>query len=243
MKKSIVLDGIIEAYRALISERYQYDYLKQNYDLPASFDRERVDRFRHYFLENIYPEPKKRTKLNEAFSSLDEYIKHPEKMIRLLVESAKLMFKHGRHLPKILSAGLKAMRSYRAANNFEMQLVSQAVKTSLEPPFTSTQMEDFLRKLPRHELDDFVESSHALFETLHDRELVNKIKDVVAYLIDRMEGQPEYFSEVEINGMKLGQNIIVEGDTLFDELTVEEQFKIFEFVVNFEKQVIETLFI
>jgi len=243
MENDKALEGIIEAYRHLISERYQYDYLKANYDLPDSFNQERVDRFRDYFLENIYPDPKKRTELNEAFDSLDDYTKHPEKLLRLLVESAKLIFKHGRHLPKILTAGLKAMRSFKAANRFELQLASRALQSELNPPFSSTQMEELLKQLPRPELESFVESSRTLFETLHDRKLVSKIKDIVEYLISRMESQPEHFSKIEINGFKLGQNIIVEGDKLFDELTVEEQFKIFEFVVNLEKNVIDQLFV
>lgn len=243
MEKDIYLDGVITAYRKLIAERYQYDYLVEHYDLPKSFDKERVNRFKDYFLENIYPEPKKRNELNEAFDSLDNYIKHPEKLLRLLVESAKLIFKHGRHLPKILSAGLKAMRSFKAANRFEYQLVDQAKLSEFEPPFSSDQMNELLKQLPKNELDAFVESSRALFETLHDRPLVEKIKDIVEYLIKRMKSQTKHFSETEVSGLILGRNIIVEGDKLFDELTQDEQYKIFEFVVNLEKDVIDKLFI
>lgn len=243
MEKDTILNEIIIAYRKLIAERYQYEYLTEHYDLPSSFDRVRVDRFRDYFLEHIYPEPQKRDELNDAFDSLDEYIKHPEKLLRLLVESAKLIFKHGRHLPKILGAGLKAMRSFKAANRFELQLVEQARRSKLDPPFSSEQMNEFLKQLPKNELNAFVESSRALFETLHDRVLVKKIKDIVDYLIDRMKNQPKHFSDIEISGLILGRDIIVKGDQLFDELTEEEQHKIFEFVVKLEKDVIDTLFV
>jgi len=243
MENNNLLDSIITAYRNLVAERYQYEYLKENYDLPESFDRIRVDRFRNYFLENIYPDPKKRTELNKAFESLDDFINKPEKLLKLLIESAKLIFKHGRNLPKILRAGLKAMRSFKAANQFELQLVQQARLANMLAPFTSDQINTLLKELPRHELVAFVDSSQALFETLHDRTLVTKIKDIVDYLIERMETQPEHFSLTEVNGFKLGRDIIVKGDKLFEELTYEDQHKIFEFVVMVEKDVIKKLFV
>lgn len=242
MDDKLILEGIITAYRQLIFERYQYEYLHDKHDLPTSFDKDKVDRFRSYFLNNIYPDVQKRNELNEAFESLDSYIKQPEKLLRLLMDSAGLLFKYGRHLPKILTAGLKAMRSFRAATTFENQLVGQAKQLALLPPYTADTMNTLLRSLDRKEMDYFVDQSKSLFEILHDRELVIKIKDIVSHLIVRMKKQPKYYSETEVNGLELGKDIIVKGDTLFTELTTEDKFHIFEFVINLEAEVIEDLF-
>ncbi|MFK7979352.1 MAG: hypothetical protein AB8G86_05190, partial [Saprospiraceae bacterium] len=46
-------------------------------------------------------------------------IQQPKKLLRILLDSGRLIFKYGRHLPKILNAGLKALRSFRTATQFE----------------------------------------------------------------------------------------------------------------------------
>lgn len=242
MDRKEILDNIIIGYRRLIVDRYQYAYLKSNFELPDSFDEIRVNRFRNYFLDNIYPEPQKRDELNEAFDSLDDYIKQPDKLLRLLVESAKLLFKHGRHLPKILSAGMKALRSFRSANSFEHKLVEQAIASGKTAPYASADMEQFIGSLDKRDIESFIVNSQSLFETLHDRELVQKIKEIVEHLIDKMKSQPEHYSDKEISGLELGRDIISGGDSLFAELSKDEQFQIFEFVVSLEKNVIEDLF-
>ena len=242
MDRKDILDEVILGYRKLIRDRYQYSFLKETYDLPASFDEARVDRFRDFFLDNIYPEPQKRDELNEAFDSLDEYIKSPEKLLRLLVESAKLLFKYGRHLAKILKAGMKALRSFRSANAFENKLVDQAIASRKEAPFSRSDIEGFIRSLDRRDISSFIENSQSLFETLHDRELVKKITEIVEHLIDSMKKQPKHYSPQEISGLELGRDIIVGGDALFSALSTEEQFQIFEFVIELEKNIIENLF-
>lgn len=242
MDRKNILDEVILGYRQVIRERYQYDYLEEAYDLPVSFDQARVDRFRDFFLENIYPGPEKRDELNEAFNSLDEYIKSPEKLLRLLVESAKLVFKYGRHLPKILSAGMKALRSFRSANSFEGKLVDQAITSGKQPPFDRNDIEGFIGSLNKSDIASFIEHSKSLFETLHDRELVIKITEIVEHLINSMKNQPQHYSSQEISGLELGRDIIKGGDALFAELSGEEQTQIFEFVIDLEKNLIEKIF-
>jgi len=240
--KKEVLDEIILGYRRLITDRYQYGFLKDNFDLPDSFDEDRVNRFRTFFLDNIYPEPQKRDELNEAFESLDDYIKHTDKLLRLLVESAKLLFKHGRHLPKILSAGIKALRSFRSANTFEFKLVDVAIASGKSAPYSSSDMENFISLLNKKDIEGFIKNSRSLFETLHDRVLVQKIKEIVNHLISKMKSNPKLYSQQEISGLELGRDIINGGDSLFEELSKDEQFQIFEFVVTLEQNVMEDLF-
>lgn len=44
-----ILNGVIIGFRNLIAERYQYDNIRSKYEIPESFDAERVDRYRHFF--------------------------------------------------------------------------------------------------------------------------------------------------------------------------------------------------
>lgn len=237
-----ILNNIIIGYRKCIEARYQYDDLASRFDLPDSFDAKRVELFREYFLEYIYPHPDKREALNEAFDSLDTYIKQPEKLVRMVMDSASLLFKHGRYLRRILNAAIKALKSYRSATRFEKKIANIAARTDIRAPYSIRDINSFIQKLDREDIDRFVEDSQSLFEVLHDRTLVKKIKDVVTQLIQKMKKRPHIYAEVEVKGMEIGRDIIVNGDALFDQLTVDEQHRIFEVVLQIEKEVLGDLF-
>jgi len=237
-----ILPEVILGYRAVIKDRYQYDTLCQKYDLPPFFTAARIGLFRDYFLDYIYPPPTKRAELDEAFQSLDGYIQQPSKLLRLLLDSSRLLFKYGRHLPKILSAGLKALRSFRTATQFENKLVQQAIQSKLPPPYSTTAINEFTKALSKADLENFIDSSQNLFETLHDRVLVKKIIEIVDYLIAKMEKRPAVYTAVEIRGLTIGRDIIKNGDALFDQLPKEGQQQLFDLVIRLEREVLDDLF-
>lgn len=242
MSEKETLKQVIIGYRQVIEERYQYDRIQEKYDLPDSFDEERVAIFRNYFLEYMYPPPEQREELDAAFARLDDYIKQPEKLIRLLVDSSRLLFKYGRHLPKILMAGMKALKSFRAASNFENKLVQSAMQLELESPYGKDEINTLLRSLSRKDIEQFIKNNEALFETLHDRTLVRKVTEIVQYLIAAMKKRPKIYSTEEVRALELGYDLIQEGDTLFDKLDKEDQQRIFEFVIQIEKGILEDVF-
>ena len=104
-------EGIIIGYREWIAERYEFDSLTGNYD-TQTLTGSQIESIRRFFLEYVYPDIEKRNQLNEAFESLDEYIKNPRKLFSLISTSAGLLFKYGRDLPKILNAAIKTLRSF-----------------------------------------------------------------------------------------------------------------------------------
>lgn len=237
-----ILNEIIIGYRKFIDERYEYKRLSKKYDLPNSFDEERVARFKDYFLDNIYPDLEQREELNEAFESLDNYIKHPEKLFRIMIDSASLIFKYGRHLRKILNAGIKALTSFRRANQFENQLVQIAITQKTVPPFSTAKIKKLISALPAEEVNQFIESTQALFTTFEDRVLIGKIKEIIQHLVAKMKKRPQTYSEVEIRGIEIGYDIIQKGDVLFEELSQEEQKIIFDFIVKIERESMSEIF-
>lgn len=242
MTKKEIHNAVILGYREIIRARYHYQNLQENYEFPASFTEERVTRFRNYFLDYIYPLPKRREELNDAFQSLDAYIKNPEKLLRILLDSGSLLFKYGRHLPKILKAGLKALRSFRTATHFENQLVENAIKLSLEPPYSEADIHQLISALSRTKIDQFIEHSQSLFETLYDRKLVKKIIEIVNHLITKMKKRPQLYSEIEIRGLEIGRDIIINGDKLFDELSPSEQKQIFDLTIAIEREMLDKIY-
>jgi len=191
MTREKILEEIIEGYRNTIYQRYQYQNIKDNYKIPVTINEETVNLLRNYWLNYIYPEFDKRKELNESFQSLDNYIKHPKKLLRLLLDATKLIFNYGRHLPKILTTGLKAMKTFRAAERFENSFVDEAIKNKIEAPYDEDKINALIKLLPRKEIERFIDISQSLFEILHDRIQIEKIKEIIQYLILAMKRKEE----------------------------------------------------
>ena len=239
MNREKVLEDIIEGYRNTIHQRYQYQKIKNKYDVPDSIDEETVNTIRNYWLEYIYPEYDKRAELNAAFQSLDDYIKHPKKLLNILLNASKLIFKYGRHLPKILIAGLKAMKSFKAAAHFENSFVEEAIKNNIEGPYDQSKIKTLIKLLPREEIEKFVAISQSLFEILQDRILIEKIKEIIQYLILAMKKKEDSFSSSQIGGLELGFEMLNKGDNLFNQLTKEDQQRLVYLITEIESDMLD----
>lgn len=235
------LEAIIKAYRSWIKERYSFENLSENYEVPSSITEEKLEELRAYFLDYIYPDIRKRKQLNEAFESLDGYIQQPKKLFKLLATSARLLFRYGKDLPKILNAAIKAMRSFRSANHFERELVKAAEGADEKPPFNIDNLKSFISTLSKSEIDTFIENTQSLFEILNDRKLVSQIRELVTELIQRMK-KSDLFSDNDVSGLALGLEMIEKGDDLFKSLVPKDQDYIFEIVVQIERDVIDDIF-
>lgn len=237
-----ILDGVIIGFRNLISERYQYENISGKYDIPDSFDAERVDRYRHFFLEQVYPDPEKRELLDEAFNSLDNYLRNPDKLVRILLDSVSVVLRHGRSIPRLMGAGMKAFRSFRIATAFEEKLIRKAKSSGKLPPYSKEDINSFITALRRTEIDDFIDNTRALLELLYDRALVREIITIINELIAKMKKSRTTYSDAEIGGLEIGLEMLTEGNKLFDELSREDQLRIFDIIIHIEVDYLEHLF-
>jgi len=242
MDKTKVLHAVIKGYRKVITSRYQYSKLKKDPLLPNTFDEKRIEKFKQYALNYLYPPLAKRDELDAAFAQLDLYTRQPKKLIKIVMTSSRLVFKYGRHLPKMLMAGMKALRAFRKANAFENQLVAAAMQLSLKPPYKVADMYTMIQALSKEEIEQFMESTESLFQILHDQPLVKKIIEVIQFLIDAMKKEPEVYAKEEVLGLTLGLDIIEKGNELFSELSKAEQVLLFEFIMQRERKHLEALF-
>ncbi|MFT6879432.1 MAG: hypothetical protein ACI9QN_000453 [Arcticibacterium sp.] len=237
-----LLNEVIVGYRALIAERYDFDKISLQADFPDSFSKEQVDSFKAFFLDYLYPNPLKREELNEAFEALDGYIKHPSKLFQVLMDSTKLLFKFGRHLPKIFKAGLKALSSFRGANNFENKLIERAKVLRKKEPKATLEIKELIKALQANEIEEFIQGAQNLFETLYDRELVGKIILLMDGLIEIMKEKSTIYTPQDIKGLQIGRTIIVNGDALFAQLSPKKQTKVLEFVIRLEREFLQEIF-
>lgn len=226
----------------ILDERYQYKNLNEKYELPKSITKAQIDEIRTYFLTYVYPDLQKRTTLNDAFESLDNYIKNPGKLLQILVDSASLIFKYGKHLPKILNSGIKALRSFRDANKFEKQIIKQAVTSQQKPPYSTEIIYSFIKELPRKDVDQFIDGTRSLFEILHDRTQVQKIIEIVAFLTAKMKKNSKTYSKEEIKGLEIGYELIEKGNHLFENLGKENQLQLIDFIVQVETDTLDEIY-
>lgn len=242
MQKEIILEEIVKGYRDTIYLRYQYHHIKENYTISDSITKETVDELRSYFLDYMYPEMHKRTQLNKAFESLDHYTKNPKKLLRILLDTTQLIFTHGRHLPKLLQTGLEAMKSFRVATNFENQLVDQAILNKIKPPYDNVKITMLIKQLSRKEVENFIEVTQSLFDVLHNKKLIKKIKEIILYLIGKMKEKESIYSKSQIQGFEIGYKMLHEGDKIFNKLSKQDQQNLINTIVQIERDNLNYIF-
>jgi len=238
MDQKILLNEIIEGYRNVIKEKYDYENLKKRRDIPDVYTKELSIKIKNYFLNYSYPGPKKRRELNEAFQSMDNYLMNPEKMLRIVIDSTSIVFKYGTHLPKIVSAAIKALKAFRRASKLENRLVKIASSLDVAAPFSNQQINEFIKELSSKEIEEYISSTYNLFQILCDVELMSKIKKIFNVFIEKMKKRPTIYSEKEVKGLEIGQEIIVEADGIFNKLNKKEQQEIFDFILKMEKELL-----
>lgn len=242
MNKELVLENIVEGYRNTISERYQYQKIKEKYEIPNSVTERTVNDLRQYFLDYVYPDFSQRAALNEAFDSLDDYTKNPQKLVGILKDAIKLVFRYGIHLPKILNAGLNAMNTFKSATNFENNLVNEAIKNDMVAPYDLEKIEALIKKLSRKDIEDFMKTSETLFEVLHDKALIKKIKEVIQFIIVVMKKKKGAYSANQIKGIEIGLEMITEGDKIFNTLLKKDQQKFVALILEIERDNLDSIF-
>ena len=237
-----LLNEVIVAYRKMLEKRYQYDSICELFHVPESFTRERVDQFRNYFLDYVYPSPDVRAELEEAFKSLDNFVLQPGKVLQVLMDSTFVLLKHGRQIPRIMKTGLKAFQSFKSATTFENQLVKAAVEKGIKPPFLEKDLQKMIRNLSRKEIDKFIEVNRSMLETLYDRKLMKEITEVITAVSKNMNKHPSVYSSAELTGLQMGLDMITQGNQLFVQMNKVEQNQIFNLIIAVEESVLEEIF-
>lgn len=212
-------DKIIEAYRKSLLLRYSEDNIK-NFPELSNIDRNTIDKLVNYFLELLYPPLEDRLKLDNAFSSLSNFVHSPSKLMGVLGNIPYAVMKFGKMLFSALQAGMNALRSYLAANKFERELY-EAAKPLLAKGMDISEDKVFnslLAKIPQEEADEFRQQVVKLFEILSNRELLVKVQDVMIHVIEKMESKKKIYTQEEVDGIKLGYGIIEKGKELFSSL-------------------------
>ena len=225
---------IINKFRDMVAKRYEYDGLKERFDLPPVITREVVEEIKNYFLSTIYPPAVERKQLEEAFRDLADYVRSPRKIWGLFGDMARALFKFGRHFMQALRAGMDSLHSFLGAKNFEDSMAAIANKNGISPPISDDDFEDCLYQLPREEIEKFIGDVRNLFGAMVNTVLLKKTLDILQHVIETMEKKPHTFPKEDVEGIRLGRSLLQSGYDIFSKYDDHTKHAIVDFIYKNE---------
>lgn len=206
---------IIEKFREMVAKRYQYEELKERFDLPPSITSEVIDDVKTYFLGAIYPEPEERQRLEKAFGNLAGYVRQPKKVWGLFGSMAGALFKFGRHFLQAFKAGLASLDSFVGAKRFEQNMAEIANKNGIQPPISDEEYEDCYYQLERADVQQFITDVKSLFGAMVNTPLLIKTISILDNVVETMSKNPNTYPQDDIDGILLGRSLLQKGYELF----------------------------
>lgn len=234
-------NAIIQNYRALIDERYQFNAIKKKEGFPKILKKESVEKFKDFFLNYLYAPPAQRQKLDDAFKQLESYISHPQKIMGIIGNLAFSIFKFGSTLPLALRAGKSALNTHLAARNFEASLEAAALNLKLDENMNAEQFKSCLAALPKQQLNDFIEDLATLFVIITNPKLLGKTIEIMQEVLEEMKRKTTIYTADDTDAIQLGIDIFTKGSQLLKEYDDAERSEIINFIVKNEKQFIDSL--
>lgn len=225
----------------MVNDRYEYKYLKKNYQLDESITKELTDEVRLYFLNYVYPDASQREMLNKAFTDLDKHIKNPLHILKLVGDASGLILKFGFQFPKALKAGLQTLNSFKTARELETELSKNAENLKLKYPISQEDVKLLISKIQQKKLEKFIDSFQDLLNSLTDTKLLKKTIEIMDLLIEKMKLQKGFFSADEIKAIDLGKNILEAGYSIFKNLSEKQKKLMIELILNNERNFIKSL--
>ncbi|XDD51218.1 hypothetical protein AB3N59_05455 [Leptospira sp. WS92.C1] len=231
---------LIRAYRSFLIQRYSAPNLERYPELQ-SIPRSTIDTLLKYFLELLYPEYEGRVLLDGAFQSLAGFVHSPSKVFGLIGSLGVAAFSFGKHLGAAFKTGFAALNSYLTAHRFEA-LMFEFTKDELRKgnrPEEGPVFDRILCQVPKREADQFRIDIVRLFETLSNRDFLQKIVAMMKAVIVKMESKPKVYTKQEVEGIRLGLSILEKGEELFRGLSNQEMKLILKAVDQIEKDFFE----
>ncbi len=233
---------IITQFRATIANRYDYNVLIEQFDLPDEITPEIVAEIKAFFLGSIYPEPDKREELENAFDGLAAYIKNPRKMWGLLGNMTKAIFQFGTLFPRAFKAGLGSLEAFLSAQKFEADLSNHANKNGFSKNMSSDEFEQLIASIPRKEMEAFIADVMKLIESMVDTQLVGKAAEILDNVITTMKKKPELYPKQDVDGLSLGKGILENGVQLFSKYNDKTKKLIVKYIRKNEDQFVDYIF-
>lgn len=211
---AITDNDIINKFREMVAKRYEFEGLKERFEMPANIDAAVIEEIKTYFLDSIYPEASKRKELEDAFAGLGSYVRSPRKIWGLMGNMSKAIFKFGRQFPTAMKAGISGLEAFMGAKKFEADMVENAKKLNVEV-LDDENFEKVMASLPKKDIERFISDVKKLFKIMTNTSLISKTIAILDNVVETMKKKPNVYPQKEVDGILLGKDILVNGYDLF----------------------------
>ncbi|MCS6819394.1 MAG: hypothetical protein RMJ53_09420 [Chitinophagales bacterium] len=231
--------SLIERYRETIDARYQFDAIAQDKKFPAIFNRKQADELRTFFLENLYPDPQKRAKLDAAFERLEGYIKEPAKIWGILGNLTSAIFRYGFMFPKAIKAAIETLHTHNTARSFEALLVEAAQKRNIKDTVSEDQLLLCIADLPPERIEQFIDDLSNLFLIISDTAMLEKTISILEDVAAKMRSRKDLYDKNDVEAIMLGAEILKKGNLIMKQYNEEQKKMIVEFIAYNERKFVE----
>lgn len=233
--------SLIERYRETIKERYRFEKIKDDKQLPSFFTQEVLDELRDFFLDNLYPDEKRRKTLDASFKRLASYINNPLKIWGILGSLTSAIFTFGTLFPKAVFAGIETLHTHTIARNFEEMLLAAATQRNLKPPINDSELKQCIANLPEKDILTFVEKLSSLFTMITDTKMLDKTIKILNNVADKMKSQPNTYDKEDVQAILLGVDILERGSVLMLQFSEAEKLELVNFVAYIEMKFVNSV--
>lgn len=233
---------LIDKYRQSIAKRYDYKNIKDNPTLPGHISPEIAETLRNYFLNNLYPEPVSRQKLDAAFTELENFALHPGKVWGLFGNITHAIFRFGFQFPAAIKAGMVSLESYTSAKHFENDLARAAMDMGFTVPLTDDQFYACMTSIPHKDLERFITELEHLFRSFTHTTLLAKTIAILEDVLNKMKSKKDVYGPNETEAIELGIDILNKGYALFIQYDDDVRKEILEFIATNERNFIRGLY-
>lgn len=214
---------IIEFYREEMRKRYLVENVRRfdNFqDVPDA----QIDQLRRFFLGHIYPPMEDRDRLDDALNRMADVIKSPRRLRPLMATALASMWKLGTALPTALSAGNSTLDAYLHARKLEAVMVKTAEALGIGPEDYGNRerMIRVLGDVEERTVLRLIKDIMKLFHALSNTKMLATAIEFLETCTDIMAQKPELYPQSEIEGIRLGRELIEGGLDLFLELKPEQ---------------------
>lgn len=236
-------NDIINKFRAMVAKRYVYDELKSRFQpFPEVLTETMIKKIEDYFLNSIYPEAAQRKELEEAFAGLGTYVKSPKKMWGLLGNMSAAIFKFGGQFPAAMKAGFSGLSAFHGAKQFESEMARIALEHHLNAPLSDDDFEMVMSKLPKEDIEKFINDVKSLFKTMTNTKLIFKTILILDNVVATMKKKSHIYPASEMEGILLGRGILQSGFDLFSSYDEETKELMVEYIYKNELWYADTIY-
>ncbi len=231
---------IINKYRDLISRRYE-DMIKNIHQTNLNLSPDVAHEIKDFFLENVYPEPSQRRRLDAAFAELAKFTTNPALIWGLLGSLPVAIFQFGAQLPAAIRAGLTSLQAYTSAIGFEEAMLKTAIEKGYTAPLTDEQFLDCIKSLPRKNLDTFINEASTLFLVISDTTLLSKTINIMKDVLRRMKSKPAIYTSDQADAIQMGLDLMEKGYELLEPYAADTRKDIISFITESEMKFINEI--